>query len=80
MYIILETQTNLDGTVGTILTTFTDQDQAESKYHLVLSSAAVSSLPRHCAFMLTDEGYILKSECYRHEVPVESSEGEIPTA
>ena len=69
MYIVLETQTNANGTVGTLVDQFADRDAAESKYHLILSSAAVSTLPIHCAFMLTDEGYTVKSESYRHEQP-----------
>lgn len=67
MYIVLETQTNTNGTVGTLIDTYENRDAAESKYHLILSAAAVSALPIHCAFMLTDEGYTVKSESYRHE-------------
>ena len=74
MYIILETQTNANGTVGTLINSYEDRNAAESKYHQVLSAAAISQLPRHCAFMLTDEGYTIKSEFYVHEQaqPVES--------
>ena len=78
MFIILETQTNANGTVSTIITQFSDKDQAESKYHQILASAAVSSLPKHTAFMLTDEGYVLKSECYRHETVTQPNPEEIP--
>jgi len=69
MYIILETQTNTNGTVGTLIDTYTDRNAAESKYHTVLAAAAISALPLHSAFMLTDEGYLIRSEVYRHEVP-----------
>lgn len=74
MYIILETQTNANGTVGTLINSYEDRNAAESKYHQVLAAAAISQLPRHCAFMLTDEGYTIKSEFYVHEQvqPVES--------
>ena len=44
-YIVLEIQTNSDGTVGTIIDTFTSRNLAEQKYHLILSAAAVSQLP-----------------------------------
>lgn len=67
MYIILETQTNKDGTLATLVTSYEDKNQAESKYHQVLSAAAISTLPRHSAFMLTDDGYTVKSECYMYE-------------
>lgn len=67
MFIILETQTNANGTVGTLINSYEDRNTAEGKYHTVLAAAAVSQLPLHCAFMLTDEGYTIKSECYRHD-------------
>ena len=75
MYIILETQTNPNGTVGTLINSYEDRNAAESKYHNVLAAAAISQLPLHCAFMLTDEGYTIKSEVYRHDV-VTSNEGD----
>lgn len=68
MYILLETQSYTNGTVGTLVNTYENRDTAENKYHSILASAAVSNLPRHSAFMLSDEGYIIKSECYTHEV------------
>ena len=71
MFIILETQTYLDGAVGTLIDTYANQNEAESKYHAVLSAAAVSNVPRHTAFMRTDDGYVVKSECYKHEVQPE---------
>ena len=66
MYIILETQTNPNGTVGTLINSYEDRNAAESKYHQILAAAAISQIPRHCAFMLTDEGYTIKSEFYTH--------------
>ena len=69
MYIILELQTNADGTVGTLITAYNDKNGAESNYHRVLMAAAISELPMHTAFMLTNDGYVIKSECYKHEVP-----------
>ena len=70
MYIVMEVQVNADGTIGTIVNTYADsaRDTAESQYHLILSSAAVSSLPRHTAFMLMDDGRIVKSESYEHPI------------
>ena len=77
MFIILETQTHLDGAVGTLIDTYVNQNEAESKYHAVLSAAAISNVPKHTAFMLMDDGHVVKSECYKHEVeptPVPESE------
>lgn len=70
-YIVIELQTNSDGTVGNLVWAYTDRNQAEQKYHLVLSAAAVSSLPAHAAVLLTGDGRMLASQCYRHEEPVE---------
>lgn len=69
MFIVFEVQANADGTAGTLIYTYddTNKDVAESKYHSILSSAAVSSVYRHSAFMLTDDGRLLRSECYTHE-------------
>ena len=66
MFIVLEIQTNADGTVGTLINAYSDQNQAESKYHLVLSSAAVSALPVHACSLFTSEGFELMHACYKH--------------
>lgn len=68
MYIVLEVQTNNDNTIGTLVNTYEDRNAAESKYHQVLMSAAISELPFHYAFLLTNEGYTLKSEGYDHQL------------
>ena len=71
MYIVLEIQKNANGQVGTLVTSYEDRNQAEQKYHLVLSSAAVSDLPVHSAMILTESTMVLKQECYRHNEPQE---------
>lgn len=65
-YIVIELQTNTDGTVGNLVYSYTDRNEAEQKYHLILSSAAVSQLPAHAAVLLTGDGRMLASQCYRH--------------
>ena len=70
-YIVIELQTNSDGTVGNLVYAFTNRNEAEQKYHLVLASAAVSQLPAHAAVLLTNDGRTIASQCYRHEEPVE---------
>lgn len=74
MFIVLETQTSADGTVGVISNTYSDKNEAKSKYHLILSFAATSSVPVHTAFILTDDGYVIQSECFKHELEVEPDE------
>ena len=68
MFIVLEVQTNADGTIGIIPTAFDNEAQTQNKYHTVLAYAAVSDLPKHTAFILTDDGYVIESRCYKHEV------------
>lgn len=73
MFIVIEIQTN--DTVATIVNAYADRAQAESKYHQILTAAAVSNVPKHGAVMLTDEGERLKNECYLH-LPVPTPEPE----
>lgn len=75
-YIVIEIQTNVDGTVGNLVYSYDNRNDAESKYHAVLSAAAISTLPVHSATLLTNEGFTLANECYKHEVnaPAEVAE------
>lgn len=66
MYIVIEIQTA--ATVSVLPFAFDNKQQAEAKYHQLLSVAATSSVPKHGAVMLTGEGLFLKSECYEHPV------------
>lgn len=73
MFIVIETQTNADKTVGMIPVAFEDENQAKAKYHQILSVAAISNVPVHAAFLVRDDGYMMISESFRHEE--ESNEG-----
>ncbi len=66
MYIVIEIQTNADGTVGTIITQWNNLQQAESKFHNILAYAAASELPVHAAALLTNDGLLLRNESYTH--------------
>lgn len=74
MYIVIEIQTT--DTVATIVNSYSDRNTAEQKYHQILAAAAVSTVPKHGAVMLTDEGVRLKGECYIHEQEPEPGEVE----
>lgn len=76
MYIVLELQTNTDGTVGSLITQHSTLNEAESKYHQVLFYAAVSTLPKHSAMIITDDGALLRAETYTHVVEPEEEESE----
>ena len=68
-YLVIEMQSNADGTVGNQVTSFdpTDRDHAEAKYHQVLSAAAISTKPIHACVLMTAEGFLLETRCYHHD-------------
>ena len=66
MYLLLEIQTNTDGTIGTIATKYDNRQNAESQYHTILAAAAISNLPCHAAVMMMNTGAILASQYYEH--------------
>lgn len=79
MYIIMEVQSFANGGISTLCYDYSDKNKAEQKYHTVLASAAVSTLPRHTCFMLMDNGQVIRSESYEHPIepePEPESEGE----
>ena len=67
-YLVIEIQANWDGTVGNIVTSHDTRAEAESKYHSVLAAAAVSSIMKYSAVIMDEEGAVLGSMCYRHEM------------
>ena len=67
MYIVIEIQKNADGVVSNIVTTYENMREAESHYHSVLASAAISTLPIHSVIILTEEGFPVTYQCYKHE-------------
>lgn len=67
MYIVIEIQTNHDGTVGNLVWSFDNEAQARQKYHLVLASAAVSNLPCHTCMILMNDGSQIALTCYKEE-------------
>ena len=67
MFVVIELQVNQDGTVGTVINDYENEQEAAAKYHQILSAGAVSNVYKHSAFMLNDDGWCMKSECYRHE-------------
>ena len=79
-YFIIEIQKQMiDGqvTVNQITTVHSTHSEAEQKYHVVLSYAAVSGLLSHSATMLDDKGYYIKSECYTNNPPEPEPELEV---
>lgn len=59
-YLVMEIQTNADGTVGTLITQKETLNEAQSTYYSILSAAAISALPLHSAVLMTSEGISLE--------------------
>lgn len=66
MFIVIEIQTNQDGTVGNVVTAYEDRLRAEAAYHSVLAAAALSELPCHAAVMVEGDGTFVDSQHYEH--------------
>lgn len=76
-YLVIEIQKNADGTVGNFVWTFNDINEAESKFHSVLASAAISTIFVHSCALLNEGGFLIKSQSYQHmPEPEEIVEGE----
>ena len=65
-YLVIEIQTNTDGTVGTLVYSYDNHNEAESKYHAVLSAAAISEVTIHACSLLASDGRLLNRGCYEH--------------
>ena len=67
MFLVIEIQTAQDGTIASIVNQREDINHAESTFHQILAAAALSSVYKHGAVILTDEGYPLKHYFYQHD-------------
>lgn len=66
MFIVVELQKHADGNVANIVTAHATLPEAESKYHSVLAAAAVSELSAHSAVLVSEEGFPVAHQCYKH--------------
>lgn len=66
MIIIQEIQTNGTQTALTPAVTFEDRNQAESRFHSILASAAISEVQVHTVIMYDEHGNVIKREFYEH--------------
>lgn len=71
MYSIIELQTS-NGVTTHIYSAEETLEEAMSKYHQVLSNAAVSSVEIHACVVLAENGNPLVKECFEH--PTEGGE------
>lgn len=68
VFYVLELQTYGDGTGSAIPMSYPTLREAESKFYLILSAAAISTVYRHGAVLLTEEGFVMKQEVFTHMV------------
>lgn len=65
MFIVIELQTT-NGVTAVLTDVFQNREQAEQKFHNVLSYAAVSSVDIHAVSILSADGFVLKNDVYFH--------------
>jgi hypothetical protein len=65
-YIVIELQKNADGQVSNIVTSHNNLAEAESKFYSILASAAINEVPVHSAIIVSEEGFPVKYNCYKH--------------
>lgn len=65
-YIVIELQKNTEGVVSNIVTSFENLAEAESNYYSILAAAAISNVPLHSAVIVSEEGFPVKHQCYKH--------------
>ena len=75
IFYVFELQTYGDGTGSAIPMSYPTLREAESKYYLILSAAAISNVYRHGAVLMTEEGFTLKQEVFTHLLEPEQAEG-----
>lgn len=64
LYTTLENQVRDDGSKGLLYDHFEDYNDAVAKFYTICAAAAVSEIPYHAAFILADDGRMMKSEIF----------------
>lgn len=75
-YIIVELQTNNNVTAVVTPVTYATRDEAESAFHLKLSSAYSSTVQEHAVSMIASDGRVVRSECHHYTAPAPAPEPE----
>jgi len=65
-YLVIEIQKAEDGTMGNSVWAFDNFNEADSKFHSVLASAAVSNVYVHSCSILNETGFCMKNQSYTH--------------
>lgn len=67
MFIVLELQKQSESKSSNLTWNFEKENDAWSKYHAVLSAAAISDVPTHAAYLLNETGLVANSWFYHSE-------------
>lgn len=65
-YIVIEMQKTAEGQVANLVTDHNTLAEAESKFYTILASAAINDVPVHSAIIVSEEGFPVKHQCYKH--------------
>ena len=71
MYLVIELQTNAEGIVSNIVLQYNNLAEAWAKYYTILSFAATSAVPVHCAVIMDNTGNIVAQRYFEHPVVTE---------
>ena len=66
MYTVIELQTNEQGQTAHLVQAYEDRNEAASRFHQIMASAAISNVRKHACAMLNEDGFCEKSESYEH--------------
>lgn len=69
-YVVIEMQ---NGIVGSNAWNYDTREDAEVKYYQVLSEVVKSPVAVHTVMLLTDDGFILDTKCYKHGAAPEAA-------
>ena len=75
-WLIIEEQIDANGNHGCITYQETNQNQAISRVHTMIASAAVSAIPYHAAYMISSNGFIVEGRVFDRRVPTPEPEPE----
>ena len=67
-YLVIEIQKFEDGNIANIVTVKDTRAEAESTYHSILASAAISALPLHGAMLMDERAMLIMRDCYDRQV------------
>lgn len=67
MYLVLEIQKDANGNLSTLITQHETLRDAQSKYHTILGFAAKTTLPRHGAAIIHEDGRTMEYKSFKSD-------------